>query len=375
MKILKLGDICEISTGSTDTKDATENGQYPLFDRSKKVKGSDKYLFDCEAIIMPGEGAEFLPRHYIGKFDLHQRAYAMYNFSDLINPQFLYYFLISVKDYFADNAVGATVKSLRRRHFTELDVPLPSLEKQRDTVKKLDSAFTEIDLLEDNLVLSEEKANELLHSLLSHSFAYPAVCIEPAITSPKQSVTVKLVTLKDVVSFEKKQGSFDLAYVGLEDIESNTGSHLGSLEPRKVKSNTFAFTSDHLLYGRLRPYLNKVLLPNFDGHCSTEIFPIKVSKDILREYLFYWFRLQSTVEAINETSTGARMPRANMDAVLEFEIPLPPIAKQREIVDKLDSVFDEIEALRAQINMEKGYAVALRQSLLSRAFTLEEAVA
>ena len=132
MKILKLGDICEISTGSTDTKDASENGQYPLFDRSKKVKASDKYLFDCEALIMPGEGAEFLPRHYIGKFDLHQRAYAMYNFSELINPLYLYYYLISVKNYFADNAVGATVKSLRRRHFTDLEVPLPSLEKQSE---------------------------------------------------------------------------------------------------------------------------------------------------------------------------------------------------------------------------------------------------
>ena len=146
MKILKLGDICEISTGSTDTKDASENGQYPLFDRSKKVKASDKYLFDCEALIMPGEGAEFLPRHYIGKFDLHQRAYAMYNFSELINPQYLYYYLISVKNYFADNAVGATVKSLRRRHFTDLEVPLPSLEKQSEIVTKLDSAFAEIEL-------------------------------------------------------------------------------------------------------------------------------------------------------------------------------------------------------------------------------------
>jgi type I restriction enzyme S subunit len=121
--------------------------------------------------------------------------------------------------------------------------------------------------------------------------------------------------------------------------------------------------------------LNKVLLPNFDGHCSTEIFPIKVSKDILREYLFYWFRLQRTVEAINETCTGARMPRANMEAVLEFEIPLPAIEIQREIVEKLDNTFTEIETLKAQIKVGKDYVVALRQSLLSSAFTQEEAVA
>ena len=370
-----LGEICEISTGSTDTKDATENGQYPLFDRSKKVKASDKYLFDCEALIMPGEGAEFLPRHYIGKFDLHQRAYAMFNFSDLVDPQYLYFYLISVKDYFANNAVGATVKSLRRRHFTDLEVPLPSLEKQREIVNKLDSAFTEIDLLEENLELVEERSNELLYSLLNESFTYPSAEADSDIALSSREIKAKMVRLKDVISFDKKQGLFDLPYVGLEDIESNTGSHLGSREPRKVKSNSFAFTSNHLLYGRLRPYLNKVLLPDFDGHCSTEIFPIKVTEDISREYLYYWFRLPSTVEAIDGTSTGARMPRANMDEVLEFTIPLPPKEKQGQIVQKLDTAFAEIELLKAQIKIEKDCALALRQSLLSSALTQEEAVA
>lgn len=370
-----LGEICEISTGSTDTKDATENGQYPLFDRSKKVKASDKYLFDCEALIMPGEGAEFLPRHYIGKFDLHQRAYAMFNFSDLVDPQYLYFYLISVKDYFANNAVGATVKSLRRRHFTDLEVPLPSLEKQREIVNKLDSAFTEIDLLEENLELVEERSNELLYSLLNESFTYPSAEADSDIALSSREIKAKMVRLKDVISFDKKQGLFDLPYVGLEDIESNTGSHLGSREPRKVKSNSFAFTSNHLLYGRLRPYLNKVLLPDFDGHCSTEIFPIKVTEDISREYLYYWFRLPSTVEAIDGTSTGARMPRANMDEVLEFTIPLPPKEKQGQIVQKLDTAFAEIELLKAHIKIENDCALALRQSLLSSALTQEEAVA
>jgi type I restriction enzyme S subunit len=168
--IMSLGEICEISTGSTDTKDAVENGKYPLFDRSKKVKASDKFLFDCEALIIPGEGAEFLPRHYIGKFDLHQRAYALFNFSNVVDPQFLYYFLISAKDYFADNAVGATVKSLRRRHFTDLQIPLPTIETQREIVEKLDSVFTEIELLKTQFNSQKDFSGVLRQSLLSSVF-------------------------------------------------------------------------------------------------------------------------------------------------------------------------------------------------------------
>ena len=77
-----------------------------------------------------------------------------------------------------------------------------------------------------------------------------------------------------------------LTLVGLEDIESGTGKFLGTKNPLTVKSSTFRFSSKHLLYGRLRPYLNKVMLPDFDGHCSTEIFPIRLSPQLNREYLF-----------------------------------------------------------------------------------------
>ena len=97
----------------------------------------------------------------------------------------------------------------------------------------------------------------------------------------------KIKKLGEVCEYDKNQSTHkDLPYVGLEHIESNTGIFLGSLEPQEVKSSTFYFTEEHVLYGRLRPYLNKVLLPDFKGHCSTEIFPIKVNKEISREFLF-----------------------------------------------------------------------------------------
>jgi type I restriction enzyme S subunit len=118
-----------------------------------------------------------------------------------------------------------------------------------------------------------------------------------------------------------------------------------------VKSSTFHFSPNHVLYGRLRPYLNKVLLPEFEGHCSTEIFPIKPSPEICREYLFHWLSMDATVRAIDATSTGARMPRANMNAVLEFELPLPPVPEQHRIVAILDEAFEGIATAKA--NAEK----------------------
>ncbi len=74
-----LGQIAEISTGKSNTEDAVPNGKYAFFDRSKIIKRSNQYLFDCDAIIIAGEGQTFLPKFYSGKFDLHQRAYAIFN--------------------------------------------------------------------------------------------------------------------------------------------------------------------------------------------------------------------------------------------------------------------------------------------------------
>src|ERR1017187_4264321 len=123
----------------------------------------------------------------------------------------------------------------------------------------------------------------------------------------------------------------NLPYVGLEQIESNTGRFVGSTDPVHVKSATFKFSPEHVLYGRLRPYLNKVMLPDFTGHCSTEIFPLKPNPGLSREFLQYWFLCDATVKQIDATSTGARMPRANMNAVLDFEFPLPPLSDQQRI--------------------------------------------
>lgn len=176
--------------------------------------------------------------------------------------------------------------------------------------------------------------------------------------------------LGDVCEFDKAQGVHScLPYVGLEHIESYTARFIGSNEPQSVKSSTFRFSKEHVLYGRLRPYLNKVLAPNFEGHCSTEIFPIKPGSQLSREYLLYWFLSDETVERINATCTGARMPRADMKDVLEFDFPLPPLPEQQRIVGILDEAFTAIATAKANAEKNLQNARALFESHLHEVFS------
>ena len=176
--------------------------------------------------------------------------------------------------------------------------------------------------------------------------------------------------LGHVCQIEKYQGIYtNLPYIGMENIESNAARFIGSTEPQSVKSSTFKFSPNHILYGRLRPYLNKVLAPDFVGHCSTEIFPIKPSECLNRNFLLYWLLIDSTVKRINATCTGARMPRANMTSVLEFDFPLPPLPEQKRIVAILDEAFEAID--RAIRNTEKNLVNSreLFESYLNAIFT------
>jgi type I restriction enzyme S subunit len=382
MKMLKLGDICEISTGSTDTKDATENGQYPLFDRSKKVKASDKYLFDCEALIMPGEGAEFLPRYYVGKFDLHQRAYAMFNFSKLVEPRYLYFYLISVKDYFSDNAVGATVKSLRRRHFTDLDIPLPPLETQREIVKKLDKAFAEIELLEENLDLRTSTTENLQASLLASFFDLDEDEVSEDYSFNSLG-SVSLVKGGKRLPKGTKWSSTPTKYPYIRVTDMKLG---------KINEDNLVFVPDEI-----RPLIKNytvnagdiiisiagtigeiaVVPESLDKASLTEnAAKIILQKEILdSEYCSYFLRSPVCRKEIDLLVRTTTQPKLALFRIESLRIPIPPIEKQHEIVIKLDSAFAEIRSLRSRIKQEKHFTASLRQSLLSSAFKEEESVA
>ena len=90
----KLGELTKIKTGSSDLQDADAKGIYPFFVRSEIIERSNRYIFDGEAILIPGEGRLGEIYHYInGKFDFHQRVYKIsdFQYSDTDGKYILYY--------------------------------------------------------------------------------------------------------------------------------------------------------------------------------------------------------------------------------------------------------------------------------------------
>ena len=163
-----------------------------------------------------------------------------------------------------------------------------------------------------------------------------------------------------------------LPYLGLEHIEPDTGRVMVSEDEARLstsKSNNFRFTRQHVLYGKLRPYLNKVALPDFEGRCSTEIIPLfPVAAD--REWLAWWLRREETVEYAMGGKTGSRMPRAAMRDLLQLSLALPPLAEQRRIVADLERQMAAAgharRATEAQLAAAEAMSAALVRDVLAR---------
>ena len=140
-----------------------------------------------------------------------------------------------------------------------------------------------------------------------------------------------------------------LPYVGVEHVESgsgafnfNNGSRTGS-----QKSTTFRFDKRHVLYAKLRQYLNKVATPGFAGRCSTELVPLLLREGVDREFIAFLLRRNETVDYVMSSVTGARMPRTDMKALMSLPVPLPPLDERRRIVGILNRAA-KIERLRAR---------------------------
>jgi len=159
----------------------------------------------------------------------------------------------------------------------------------------------------------------------------------------------------------------DLPYIGMENVQSWSGNLLeGGSE---VEGLATTFEAGDILFGKLRPYLAKVVKPGFSGICSSEFLVFQSAKDTFGDFLAYALRSSDFISLINGSTYGAKMPRANPDFIANAEIPFPPLPEQRAIAAFLDNKSAKIDqAVRikeAQIKLLR----ERRQILIQRAVT------
>lgn len=350
-KECKLGEVATIKTGQTNSVDAVADGVYPLFDRSKDVKRSSKYLFDCEAVIVPGEGKDFVPRYYKGKFDLHQRAYAVIPNEQVCDGRYCYYALLDGRSYFSLVAVGSTVMSLRLSTFESFDILLPPLPEQRAIASVLSSLDDKIDLL--------QRENKTLEAMAETLFR------QWFIEEAKDEWEEK--SLKDIYIFEKGFEPGSENYLETEEEDAirfirvgDMLSHTPSVYIKKSLAKSICSADD--------------LLMSFDGTPGRLNFGIEgaYSSGIRRIYSlnpvydnlglkYLIFKSKHIQDTVNAHSSGTVILHAS-SSIDELTFSFPDERKLEEFNEMITPIFSKIQLNKRQFRiLEK-----LRDTLLPK---------
>lgn len=134
----RLGDYTYIKTGKLDANASSDNGRYPFFTCSKESLLIDTYSYDCECVLVAGNG-DLNVKYYSGKFDAYQRTYIIEsNNKEKLLVRYLYYFLDKYVETLREQSIGGVIKYIKLGNLTEAHIPLPPLDKQRKIVAVLD---------------------------------------------------------------------------------------------------------------------------------------------------------------------------------------------------------------------------------------------
>ena len=183
------------------------------------------------------------------------------------------------------------------------------------------------------------------------------------------------LSLGDVIDYgattkaEPTEIAPDTWVLELEDVEKDTSKVTQRLTfaQRQSKSTKNRFEAGDVLYGKLRPYLNKVVFATTPGVCTTEIIPLKPNAAVNGRYLFHWVRHPEFLRYVTEVSHGVNMPRLGTEAGRQAPFVLAPMNEQRRIADKLDTVLARVDAVNERLARVAPLLKRLRQSVLAAA--------
>jgi type I restriction enzyme S subunit len=296
-----------------------------------------------------------------------------------LSPQFAYYYLISenARQYFEAAATGVGYPAVGDKAFNAIDVPLPPLPEQRNIAAYLDASCAAIDAA----VAAKRRQLETLDSLRKS-------IIQRTITNGLNLCAVmrdsgsdgigeipshwRTDRMKDVVALRNEKiyvANEEADYLELEDIESGTGRILNRRNTLEVESAVTLFEKGDILFGKLRPYLEKYVQAGFDGKCTGEILAFKPIR-IKSRFLFYCIASPWFIGQCKALSYGAKMPRVNWQTQLAaFNLPLPPAEEQEAICGFLDTKLGELWRIVGSIESQITTLTAYRKSLIHECVT------
>lgn len=290
--------------------------------------------------------------------------------SNYLSKEFIRYYYICFESVLYSNATGTTFLQVTGSVLNKMLIPLPPINEQQRIVNRIESLFTKLDkakeLIENTLAQFEQNKMAILHKAFTGELTAKWRKENNIDLSSWKKCELKEVfkVVKD--KYNPQTENQIVNYIGLENIETSKGI-ISKNNSSEVKSIKTKFKKDDVLYGKLRPYLNKHDVVNFDGICSTDILVFRFNDINTAKYINYYFNLPMFIQYAVENSSGINLPRVSEKTISKYKISLPTIEEQQEIVnilDKLLAKYNKIKDLEKQLEQIE----LLKKAILAKAF-------
>ena len=357
MKV-RLGDLTQIRTGKLDANASSPDGEYPFFTCSKDPLRISSYSYDCECVLVAGNG-DLNVKYYQGKFDAYQRTYIIEGNGDgrLYIP-YLYYFLSGYVEELRRLSIGGVIKYIKLGNLTEAMIELPSVQLQMEIVDILERATGLLDAKHKQLrtldTLIKARFVEMFGDFKTNPKGWPVVGFEE----------IAIIDGNMTTDYERYA---DYPHIGIDSIERDTGLLRGyrTVAEDGVISGKYLFTPAHIIYSKIRPNLNKVALPDFEGLCSADAYPIlPIAGTCNRVFLAYDMRSKFLLDYILQFCNRTNLPKVNRKEVAGFRTPLPTIQLQNQFA----AFVSQVDKSKVVVQKALDEAQLLFDSLMQKYF-------
>ena len=273
-------------------------------------------------------------------------------------PRFVMYYLQSKTSFFEKESRGVAQKGIYLKQIENFPfLPLP-LCKQKKIVDVLDKIHLIINYRKQQL----SKLDQLVKSRFVEMFGdLKSNQKKWHIASFNDFAVIDTSMTTDF----KKYANYP--HIGIDCIEKNTGEikNYRTVKNDNIISGKYIFTKQHIIYSKIRPNLNKVALPTFNGLCSADAYPIlPISEKCSRFFLAYVMRSEFFLEYILQFSTRTNLPKVNKKELQGFCMPLPPLSLQEQFADFVQ----QVDKAKLSIKQSLEKLETLKKSLMQEYF-------
>ena len=292
------------------------------------------------------------------------------------NSKFLFYFLrlhFLLGRFMGKSTQTTNIANINTETLSNIIIPLPpTLDEQQRIVNRIESMFAKLDE-------AKEKAQNVVDGFETRKAAILHKAFTGELTAKwrkengvnDDSWVVKtigecLIAISD--KYDPQKDKIDgVQYIGLENIEAN-GGIISTGDVSSVKSIKTLFKNNDLLYGKLRPYLNKHDIVEFDGICSTDILVYRSKPEYEIKFFNYLFSQNCFIQYAIENSNGINLPRTSEKNISAYSQKIPTLPEQVEIVRILDIIIEKETRAKEAAQTLLDQIALLKKSILARAF-------